>query len=123
MARFRDTVEADHARFVLIPWSNFSDIDSQWRERLTRQFGSLPPQLAPQRFDPRVQAMAQRENITIGSLTPYLQAYRDSHHLQWPYFSLTCDPHFSAMGHEVAAGAIIQVLQQNGWLPAPAAVN
>ncbi len=43
MARFRDTVEADHARFVLIPWSNFSDIDSQWRERLTRQFGSLPP--------------------------------------------------------------------------------
>ncbi|MGA8868988.1 MAG: SGNH/GDSL hydrolase family protein [Candidatus Sulfotelmatobacter sp.] len=123
MARFRDTVEADHARFVLIPWSNFSDIDSQWRERLTRQFGSLPPQLAPQRFDPRVQAMAQRENITIGSLTPYLQAYRDSHHLQWPYFSLTCDPHFSAMGHEVAAGAIIPVLQQNGWLPAPAAVN
>lgn len=67
--------------------------------------------------------MAQRENITIESLTPYLQAYRDSHHLQWPYFSLPCDPHFSAMGHEVAAGAIIQVLQQNGWLPAPAAVN
>jgi len=123
MARFRDDVEADHARFVLIPWSNFSDIDSQWRERLTRQFGSLPPQLAPQRFDQRVQAMAGRQKITLESLTPYLQDYRDSHHLLWPYFSLPCDPHYSAMGHEVMAGAMIHVLQQNGWLPSPAAVN
>lgn len=123
MARFRDTVEADHARFVLIPWSNFTTIDSQWRERLTKQFGTLPPELAPQRFDPRVQAMADREKITIESLTPYLQAYRDSHHVQWPYFSLPCDPHFSAMGHEIVAGGLIQVLQQNGWLPSPGAAN
>jgi lysophospholipase L1-like esterase len=123
LARYRDAVEADHTRFVLIPWPNFSDIDSQWRGRLTRQFGTLPPQLAPERFDERVQAMAQRENVTLESLTPYLQAYRDSHHLQWPYFSLTCDPHYSALGHQVVAGALVQVLQQNGWLPAPAAVN
>lgn len=123
MARFRDEVENDHARFVLMPWSNFSDIDSGWRERLTKQFKTLPSELAPQRFDQRIQAMAEHQNITLQSLTPYLQAYRDSHHLQWPYFSLPCDPHFSAMGHEVVAGAMIQILQQNGWLPSPAAVN
>ena len=123
MARFRDEVEADHARFVLMPWSNFSDIDAQWRERLTKQFGTLPAELAPQRFDQRVETMARRENITLQSLTPYLQAYRDAHHLQWPFFSLPCDPHFSAMGHEVVAGGVIQILQQNGWLPAPAGVN
>jgi hypothetical protein len=120
LARYRDAVEADHARFVLIPWSNFSDIDSQWRDRLTQQFGTLPAQLAPQRFDERVAAMAQRDNVTVESLTPYLQAYRDSHHLQWPYFSLTCDPHYSALGHEVVAGGLVQILQKNGWLPAPA---
>ncbi len=123
MARFRDQVEADHARFVLMPWSNFSDIDTGWRERLTRQFGTLPKELAPQRFDQHVQAMADRQRITLESLTPYLQAYRDSHHVQWPYFSLPCDPHFSAMGHQVVAGAVIQVLQQNGWLPSPAAIH
>jgi len=30
MARMRDTVEADGARFVVVPWSNFSDIDPDW---------------------------------------------------------------------------------------------
>lgn len=117
LARYRDAVEADHARFVLIPWSNFSDIDPQWRQRLTQQFGILPVQLAPQRFDERVEAMAHHDNITIESLTPYLQAYRDSHHLQWPYFSLTCDPHYSTLGHEVVAAGLVQILQKNGWLP------
>jgi hypothetical protein len=47
-----------------------------------------------------------------------MQAYRDEHHLQWPYFSLTCDPHFSPLGHQVAAGAMIDLMQRKQWLPA-----
>jgi lysophospholipase L1-like esterase len=121
MARFRDDVQADGARFVLIPWPNFSEIDPQWRERLTRQFGQLPRELKPERLNDRLQAMAASEGITISSLTPYLLAYRDSHHLQWPYFSLPCDPHFSAMGHQVVAGALVQTLEQSHWLPSPTA--
>jgi lysophospholipase L1-like esterase len=123
MSRFRDDVQADHARFVVIPWPTFSDVDPDWRQRLTKQFGTLPKELVPERLDQRLQAMADSEGITLKSLTPYMQAYRDSHHVQWPYFSLTCDPHYSAMGHEVTAGAMIQVLQQSGWLPAPGAAN
>lgn len=122
MARFRDTVQADGARFVLVPWPNFTEIDPEWRARLVKQFGPLPQELVPQRLNERLVAAANRENVTIRSITPYLQAYRDSHHMQWPYFSLPCDPHFSAIGHEIVAGALVQTLQQNGWLP-PAAAN
>ncbi|MFZ0417780.1 MAG: SGNH/GDSL hydrolase family protein [Candidatus Sulfotelmatobacter sp.] len=117
MARMRDTVEADGARFVAVPWSNFSDIDPDWRQRLTKQFGPLPKELVPGQLDQRLQALADRQNITMASLTPYMQAYRDQHQLQWPYFSLTCDPHFSALGHQVAAGAMIDLLERNQWLP------
>jgi lysophospholipase L1-like esterase len=123
MARMRDTVEADGAKFVAVPWSNFSDIDPDWRARLTKQFGPLPKELAPEKLDQRLEQMAGRENITMASLTPYMQAYRDEHHLPWPYFSLTCDPHFSALGHQVAAAAMIDLLQRRHWLPAPGAVN
>jgi len=124
MAKMRSTVEADGVKFVMVPWSNFSDIQPDWRERLTKQFGPLPKELVPQKLDERLQGIANRENITMASLTPFMQAYRDEHHLQWPYFSMTCDPHFSALGHEVAAEAMIDLLERKGWLPAPTgAVN
>jgi lysophospholipase L1-like esterase len=119
MAKMRDTVQADGVKFVMVPWSNFSDIQPDWRERLTTQFGPLPKELVPQKLDQRLQQIAGRENITIASLTPFMQAYRDEHHLEWPYFSLTCDPHFSALGHQVAAEAMIDLLARKGWLPAP----
>lgn len=122
MTRFRDDVQADGAHFVLIPWPNFSEIDPGWHDRLAKQFGQVPRELMPERLNQRLQGIAQRDRITTASLTPYLQAYRDSHHLQWPFYSLPCDPHFSALGHEVVAGAMIQTLLQNGWLPS-AAVN
>jgi lysophospholipase L1-like esterase len=124
MAKMQNTVEADGVKFVMVPWSNFSDIQPDWRERLTKQFGPLPKELVPQKLDERLQGIANRENITMASLTPFMQAYRDEHHLQWPYFSMTCDPHFSALGHEVAAEAMIDLLERKGWLPAPTgAVN
>jgi lysophospholipase L1-like esterase len=121
MARMRDTVEADGAKFVVVPWTNFSDIDSGWRQRLTKQFGPLPNELKPEKLDQRLQQIADRQKLTMEFVTPYLQAYRDQHQLQWPYFSLACDPHFSAMGHQVAAGAVIDLLERNHWLPSPGA--
>jgi lysophospholipase L1-like esterase len=121
MARMRATVEADGAKFVVIPWANFSDIDPDWRQRLTRQFGPLPMELTPAKLDQRLQKIADQEKITMEFLTPYMQAYRDQHHVQWPYFSLTCDPHFSVLGHQVAAGAMVEILQRQHWLPSPAA--
>ncbi len=121
MARMRDTVQADGAKFVVVPWTNFSDVDPDWRARLTKQFGTLPTELAPAKLDQRLQGIADRQKIDMEFLTPYMQAYRDQHHVQWPYFSLTCDPHFSAMGHQVAAGALFDLLQRRQLLPPPAA--
>jgi hypothetical protein len=121
MGRMRDTVQADGAKFVVVPWTNFSDVDPEWRARLTKQFGTLPTELAPAKLDQRLQGIADRQKIDMEFLTPYMQAYRDQHHVQWPYFSLTCDPHFSAMGHQVAAGALVDLLQRRQLLPAPAA--
>lgn len=121
MARMRDTVEADGAKFVVVPWTNFSDIDPDWRQRLTKQFGPLPKELAPAKLDQRLQKIADRQKLTMEFLTPYMQAYRDQHQLQWPYFSLACDPHFSAMGHQVAGAAMIDLLERRQWLPAPGA--
>lgn len=121
MAKMRDTVEADGAKFVVVPWTNFSDLDTGWRDRLTKQFGPLPTELVPQKLDERLQGIGERDRLDMHFLTPYMQAYRDEHHLQWPYFSLTCDPHFSAMGHQVAAAAMVDLMEREHWLPAPVA--
>lgn len=121
MARMRDTVEADGAKLVVIPWTNFTDTDPDWRQRLTKQFGPLPKELAPAKLDLRLQQIADRQKLTMEFVTPYMQAYRDQHQLQWPYFSLTCDPHFSALGHQVVAGAMIDLLERYHWLPSPGA--
>jgi lysophospholipase L1-like esterase len=121
LAGMRDMVEADGAKFVVIPWTNFSDVDPDWRQRLTKQFGSVPPEMVPAKLDERLQRIADRRKITMEFLAPAMQSYRDQHRLQWPYFSLPCDPHFSALGHQVVAGAIVQLLEQRHWLPSAAA--
>jgi hypothetical protein len=114
----KNTVEADGSKFLVVVPPIFSDIDPDWRMRFIKSEGKIPPQMNVATFDQRLQAIAQRNNIPMDFLKPYFAAYRDAHHLKWPYFSLSCDPHYSAIGHEVGGEAILQRLRDNHLLPA-----
>lgn len=117
LARFDRDVTADGARFLVLAWPIFSDIDTEWRQRLIKEIGTIPAQLNPAKFADHLRDAAQKANVQLDFIAPYSQAYRDEHHLQWPYFSFTCDPHYTPIGHRVAAGAIIQKLEQYKLLP------
>ena len=117
LAGFGQEVTADGGKFQVLLWPDFADIDPGWHERLTKQLGHIPGQLVPAKFTEHVREAAEKANVPFDTLAPYMQAYRDENHLQWPYFSLPCDPHFSPLGHKVAAGAIIQKLEQHNLLP------
>ncbi len=118
LALLKNTVASDNIPFVLA-WPDSSPIDPDWRERFTREIGKIPPSFSPYKGEDRLRQIAARNNITLDFLYPYFQTYRDSHHLQWPYFALSCDPHYSSLGHEVLAQAIVQKLEEHHLLPAP----
>jgi len=108
---FKNTVETDGARFLVVVPPSFYDVDPEWRARFIKSEGKIPAEMNVAMFDERLQAIAQRNNISMEFLKPYFIAYRNAHNLKWPYFSLPCDPHYSAIGHEVAAEAILQRLE------------
>jgi hypothetical protein len=117
LARFDREVTADGTRFLVLAWPNFYDIDTEWRQHLTKEIGTIPSQLNPARFSDHLRDAAQKANVQLDFMAPYFQAYRDEHHLRWPYFSFTCDPHLTPIGHRIAANAIIQKLEDYKLFP------
>ncbi|GEM_PF-2533892 len=114
---FKNTVEADGSKFAVVVPPKFFDIDPGWRQRFIKQEGKIPPEMRVSTFDERLKEIGARNDIPMDFLKPYFIHYRDAHHLQWPYFSLPCDPHYSPLGHEVAAEAILQSLQEDHLVP------
>jgi hypothetical protein len=113
----QDTVTADGAKFIVLAWPFDCDIDQDCRQRLLKKYGTVPPSFSPFKPEQRLKEIADNANIRFDFIAPYMQAYRDRQHLQWPYYSFPCDPHYSALGHEVAAEAIVQKLQEHQLLP------
>lgn len=114
---FKNVVEADGTKFLVVVPPSFYDIDTDWQKRFIETEGKIPREMNVAKFDERLQGIAQRNSIPMDFVKPYFLAYRDAHNLKWPYFSLSCDPHYSAMGHEVLAEAIVQSLESDHLLP------
>jgi hypothetical protein len=120
LVRMKNTVNADGAKFVVMPWPNFTAIDPDWRQRMTKQFGHVPDDFVPTKLDDTLQDIASRNQIPLIFFTADMQQYRDQHQLQWPYFSFTCDTHYSAIGHEASAESIVKALEAHQLVPTPA---
>lgn len=119
LKKMQDTVEADGAKFVVIKAPSFSEVQLDFRERLEKEVGTIPPNFNAFVMQPRLQAIADRQHVAIDFMAPYMKAYEEAHHLTYPYFSMTCDTHWSPMGHVVAAETILQELDQRHLLPPP----
>lgn len=118
MARMKDSVNADGAKFMVVIWPTQFDLYPNVEERAKKEFGSVPTGFDPPKYNERLQNMVQRENIPAAFLAPYMQAYRDANHVPPPYFSLPCDPHYSPLGHRASAESVVEILQRNQLLPA-----
>jgi hypothetical protein len=123
MTLMRNTVTQDGSKFMVVAWPDFADIDPGWRQRLTKQVGELPSDFNAFKPEERLKRIADRNQIAFDFLAPYMQVYRDEHHLQWPYFSHTCDQHWTALGHRIGAQAIVQKLEEHQLLPPPAGLG
>ena len=111
-----ETVSQDGPKFIVLVSPDFYGVDPNWRQRMLKEFGRVPPTFRLGNVENRLGDIARRNNIPLEGLGSYFESYRDEHNLQWPYFSLSCDPHFSALGHEVIAEAIVEKLEQHQLL-------
>jgi len=119
LKKMQDTVEADGSKFIVIKTPSFADIATDWHERLAKAVRRIPPNFDAFSMQERLQEISDREHIPIEFLAPDMQAYRDAHHLKFPYFSWTCETHYAPLGHTVVAEAIIRKLDEHHLLPPP----
>ncbi len=119
LRRMQSTITADGAKFIVMAWPGLPDIDRDWRQHITNEYGKIPENFNPSKPAERLRQLALNADIPIEFLAPHLISYRDAHNLQWPYFSFTCDPHYTAMGNAASANAVIQELQHHHLLTSP----
>jgi len=66
----------------------------------------------------RLRALGETAGVPMVDLTPALRR-ADASLLDGAYF--TYDPHWTALGHRVAAAEVAKSLRDRGWVPACAA--
>jgi lysophospholipase L1-like esterase len=117
IARLKNDVEQDGAKLVIMAPPQLYETDLDWSSWFPKQEGKIPATFNPHVYNDRLSEIASRNHFALDFLAPYFQNYRDLHHLKTPYFSLPCDHHYSPLGHEVAAEAMVQKLEEGKWLP------
>jgi lysophospholipase L1-like esterase len=117
LERYKRDVEGDGGKLVIMAPPQLYETDLNWSTYFPKQEGKIPSSFNPKVYNARLADIAHQSGVPLESLTPYFQNYRDTHHLQPPYFSLSCDHHYSPLGHEVAAEAMVQKLEEGKWLP------
>ncbi len=114
LERLRDAVKRDGKQLLVVQLVDQAQIDPTRIEQVKSQAGYDPA--FPNR---QLATLTSELGIRYLSLQEAFDAYRDDQKLEWPYFGLTCDRHWSPLGHEVAARAIGVHLQETGLLPTP----
>lgn len=114
LERLRDAVKRDGKQLLLVQLVDQAQIDPDRIEQVNAQAGF--DTTFPNRH---LELLARELGIRYLSLQSAFEAYRDDQKLEWPYFGLTCDRHWSPLGHEVAARAIGVHLQETGLLETP----
>jgi lysophospholipase L1-like esterase len=117
LARFKNDVEQDGSKLVIMAPPQLYETDLNWSTWFPKEEGKIPASFNSHVYNQKLSEIASRNHVPLEFLAPYFQNYRDSHQLQPPYFSLPCDHHYSPLGHEVAAEAMVQKLEAGGWLP------
>jgi hypothetical protein len=106
----RDEVSARGAKFVVVTLSNGPQVlpDPQARQAFMRRLG-LDDLFYP---DNRIRSLCARENITVITLAPELQAYAEkSGAFLHGFGSDLGNGHWNAVGHQVAGELIAQKLK------------
>lgn len=120
LLRFRESVERDGGRFVLviIPYGPDDVLyggENEAAKKTRRFFDAHGLDVAYPAN--RLRDFSQRHGIAFLSLIPGFQSYQRQHGLKFPYFGQSCDAHWSPLGHEVAADLIGAYLVENKLIP------
>lgn len=110
-------VKEDGARLVLVTIPDPIAMEADPKSSLEELLGEpLPEGYDAEYPQKRLARFALGAGIDYLDLTPAFKAYRDAHALSSPYFSFVHDGHWSALGHQVAAEAIVSFLRDSGLL-------
>lgn len=112
--KFKDTVEKDGAKFVLVTLSNAEQVHPRIREKLNARY---PGAFDYERPDRMLEEFAKQKGIIALKLMPefreyHLQTGKDLHG-----FGSSGVGHWNENGHRLAAEEILNFLQQQNLLP------
>ena len=86
-------------------------IAPEYPSLIEKEYGKQPPPA----FNPlypheRLKAFAKKQDIPVIDPIPAFRRYQEAEGISYPYFFSSCDGHWNALGHSLAAKIIVQQL-------------
>ena len=107
-------VASHGARLMTVHVPNRMEVSDRDRDLTRLAYGMDDAEWDPGRVRQRLEACGREHGFPVVDLVPPLR--QASGIMHEPYFAI--DPHWNALGHEVAATALVADLRARGWLPA-----
>lgn len=106
ITQLRDLVVDAGSELIVFDIPHFVQIVPSMYDKLKTTLGYDP--LEPNR---RLKKIAEKLSIKYYFPLEWFEDFRDRNHVTWPYFSHTCDAHWTKLGHRVAAYSLAQYLR------------
>ncbi len=120
LLRLKGMVEEDGARLIVVIVPSILEFDGEAGVKIaTPLLQAVRGERALDMLYPnrRINALLRTYGFTAFDLLPPMRSYSEEHSLAYPYFSFSCNSHWSALGHRVAADAVSAFLTDRTIVP------
>jgi len=115
--KFKEEVERDNGKFLLVILVDFAQIDGKIKERLKKRYKiEFPKNFDPEYPIKRLIKFCNKNKIPYLSLLPYFKEYKKKYKLSYPYFSYKCDGHWNPLGHFLTSNLVVKYLNDKEFL-------
>ena len=116
LVRLKEAVEKNGSQFVVVIVPGITELDPNTPNVFEADpvFRAVEGSRTLDMHEPnrRINQMLTDLNIEHHDLYPAMHDYAEAHQLTFPYFSYSCNSHWTPLGHQVAADALVDYLKQ-----------
>lgn len=115
LQRLKELCDRNNVKLIVVQIADPFQLDDNWVKAMElKLFAKLDP-LYPNK---KLKNICQKLNIEYISMYNFFEKYKKEYNLKYPYFSFSCDRHYSPLGHRLMAQFIVNYLKEKRYLEA-----
>ncbi len=113
LKRLKRLCDKNNTKLIVAQIADPFQLDDNWISAMNIKFFTKLDPLYPNK---RLKSICKKLGIEYVSMYNFFENYKKEHNLKYPYFSFSCDRHYSPLGHRLMAQFIVNYLKQKNYV-------